>query len=157
MTRFLGTVEQKLDRKGRISIPSPFRAELAKQDTDELVLRPSHQHPCVEAWPRPAFDRMAAQMRFETFSDDADDMETVLFALSHPTRPDAEGRLTLPAHLAEHAGLTDGVAFVGRGATFQMWEPGAVRRQAAAAFARARDARLTLPAAPPLPSSAGTA
>ena len=66
MTHFLGTHQNRLDAKGRVSVPAPFRAALkARGDTDgngngtHLVLRPSHQHPCIEAWPAAEFEALS--------------------------------------------------------------------------------------------------
>ena len=61
MTHFLGTHQNRLDAKGRVSVPAPFRAALRRRwrhrngNGTHLVLRPSHQHPCIEAWPAAEF------------------------------------------------------------------------------------------------------
>ena len=62
-----------------------------------------------------------------------------LFADAHPLTIDAEGRIVLPETLKEHAQISDEVAFVGLGAMFQIWEPGALRR------AQRRSARALAP------------
>jgi MraZ protein len=147
MTQFLGTHTSKLDRKGRVSVPALFRAALERLGTDELIFRPSHRAPCIEAYARPDFERMTAGLeRLDLFSDARDDLAFALFAEALPARPDAEGRLVLPEEMVAHAGLTDAVAFVGKGRLFELWEPAAAKRQVEEARARARG--LTLPAAP---------
>jgi MraZ protein len=145
MARFMGTHTNRLDRKGRTSVPAPFRAELARLGTDEIVLRPSHRAPCLEAWPMPAFEAMAGSMdQFDVFSDAGDDMAAALFADAFPTRPDGEGRIMLPEELISHAGLGESISFLGLGKIFQIWEPAAAKRYTEEARARARERGLTM-------------
>lgn len=149
MTRFMGTHTNRLDRKGRVSVPAPFRAELARLGSDELVLRPSHKHSCLEAWPMPAFEAETGKLeQLEVFSDEHDDLAATLFADSYPMRPDGEGRIMLPEELIAHAGLSDSIAFIGLGRIFQMWEPGAGRQRNVAARQNAAAKGMTLPATP---------
>ncbi|MGA3400493.1 MAG: division/cell wall cluster transcriptional repressor MraZ [Acetobacteraceae bacterium] len=149
MTQFLGTHQNKLDAKGRVSVPAPFRAALKAQDETngtQFVLRPSHQHPCIEAWPKPVFDALADPLnRLDLFSQAHDDMAATLYADAFPVEADREGRIVLPDDLVEYAGLTDAVVFMGLGRIFQIWEPAAAERRRAEARVRARERGLTLP------------
>lgn len=148
MTQFLGTHIGKLDRKGRISVPAPFRAVLERTGSEELVLRPSHRAPCIEAWPVAAFEALASGIdRLDAFSDQADDLAAALFADAHAARADNEGRLVLPEALIASAALSDAIACVGVGRIFQIWEPEAARQRTEEARLRARERGLTLPAA----------
>jgi MraZ protein len=157
MTQFLGTHQNRLDAKGRVSIPAPFRVALKARLGEDasnggspaLVLRPSHTQPCVEGWPEPAFREVAVPLhRLDPFGADHDDLALALFGDAHPVDIDKEGRIVLPETLAAHAGLSDSVAFVGRGNIFQIWEPGAVAQRMAEARARARSVRLPLGTTP---------
>ncbi|HVC63383.1 MAG TPA: division/cell wall cluster transcriptional repressor MraZ [Acetobacteraceae bacterium] len=151
MTHFLGTHQNKLDAKGRVSVPAPFRTALkARDDTNgtHLVLRPSHQHPCIEAWPTPVFEALADPLnRLDLFSQAHDDMAATLYADAFPVEADREGRIVLPDDLVAYAGLTDAVVFMGLGRIFQIWEPAAAERRRAEARVRAREHGLTLPGA----------
>jgi MraZ protein len=145
MTRFLGTHRNRLDKKGRVSVPAEFRAELERLGSAQIILRPSHRAACLECWPEPEFARLAAGLeRFPAFSEEQEDLSASLFADAHPIRPDAEGRVVLPEELVAHAGLSEWVAFVGLGAIFQIWEPEAARRRIEEARARAKARGLTL-------------
>ncbi len=144
MSQFLGTHQNRLDTKGRVSVPASFRR--IGEAASVLVLRPSHTHPCIEAWPAPVFDQLAAPLdRLDMFSEDQDDLTTALYAEAHRVEPDKEGRISLPDSLVQHAGLTDAVSFMGLGRTFQIWEPAAASARLAAARDRARTRGLTLP------------
>ena len=147
MSQFLGTHTNRLDAKGRVSIPAPFRAALRGANGAELVLRPSHKHACIEGWPAAAFQALAAPLdELDMFGEAHDELAAALYADAHPTEPDKEGRIVLPAELIAHASLSDSVVFMGLGKTFQIWEPAAGERFRVEARERAR-AR-TLPGQP---------
>lgn len=154
MTHFLGTHQNRLDAKGRVSVPAPFRAALraltpgsaAAASGASLVLRPSHNHPCVEAWPAPLFDQLTTPLdRLDLFSEAHDDLAAALFADAYPVETDREGRIVLPEPMVAHAGLSDMVVFMGVGRTFQIWRPEAAERRRAEARERAKTQGLTLP------------
>ncbi len=150
----MGTHQSRFDAKGRMSVPAPFRAVLrahagaAVPGEASLIIRPSHTLPCLEGWPATTFANLGARFdNVDLFSEDQDDMVTALYADACAVEPDKEGRIVVPENLVEHAGLTDAVMFMGVGARFQIWEPGAAleRKKVARQGAAARG--LTLPAA----------
>src|SRR5947209_6585299 len=103
MTHFLGTHQNRLDAKGRVSVPAPFRAALRSfgaasgangegQNGGGIVLRPSHKHPCIEAWPTAVFQQLATPLeRLDLFSEEHDDMAAALYADAFPVESDKEG------------------------------------------------------------------
>lgn len=150
MSHFLGTHLNRLDSKGRVSVPSPFRTALRARAGETgpiaLVLRRSHKHPCVEAWPTDTFEALAAPLsQLDVFGEDQEDMATVLYAGAYPVEADREGRIVLHEKLVAHAALKDAVAFMGVGKIFQIWEPAAAERREQQAEERARQRSLTLP------------
>ena len=108
MTQFLGTHQNRLDAKGRVSVPAPFRAVLRALNGAEpesagqerrrpVVLRPSHKHPCIEAWPGSVFQQLATPLeRLDLFSEEHDDLAAALYADAFPVESDKEGRIVLP-------------------------------------------------------------
>lgn len=141
MTQFLGTHKSRLDAKGRVSIPAPFRNALKAEGakTAPLILRPSHKHPCVEGWPPEAFHALAKPMNaLDVFSEDQDDLATALYADAWSLEADADGRIVLPRDLIEHAKLGETVEFMGIGGIFQIWEPEAAAQRRADARAKSR-------------------
>lgn len=157
----MGSHHNRLDAKGRVSIPAPFRNELkAEAGGAALVLRPSHNHPCIEGWPAAAFAELSASLdQIDVFSAEREDLAMALYADAYSVEPDKEGRIVLPDSLIDHAGLTDAVVFTGAGKTFLIWEPAAAerRRQEARERARARSTPGTRPAPPPAPAPTGGA
>ena len=151
MGQFLGTHLNRIDAKGRVSIPAPFRAALramSDEGTAPLILRQSHAHPCVEGWPARVFEALATPLdRLDVFGEDHEDLAQVLYSDAYPVESDKEGRIVLPDPLVQHAGLSDTIVFMGLGRTFQIWEPAAAERRRAEARERARARRLTIPGA----------
>jgi MraZ protein len=154
MSHFLGTHLNRIDAKGRVSIPAPFRAvlrALSVEGAAPLVLRQSHAHPCVEGWPTQAFEQLATPLnQLDMFGEDHEDLAQVLYSDAYPVESDKEGRIVLPEILLQHASLSESVVFMGLGRTFQIWEPQAAERRRAEARERARTKRLTLPGSPQL-------
>ncbi len=148
VSQFLGTHQNRLDAKGRVSVPAPFRNALKGADGSAgLVFRPSHKHRCIEGWPAPVFNALSGRLEnLDLFSEEHDDMAAALYADAYPIDPDKEGRVMLPEQLVQHAGLTDSVLFMGLGRIFQIWEPAAAAEFRTAAAERTR-ARGTLRAA----------
>jgi|BEDMetMinimDraft_2_1075160.scaffolds.fasta_scaffold04701_3 MraZ protein len=158
MTHFLGTHQNKLDAKGRVSVPAPFRAALRLLGGEEggIILRPSHTHPCIEAWPPALFHSLTQSLdRLEFFSEAHDDLAAALYADAYPVEADREGRIVLPDPLIAHAGLGESVVFMGLGRIFQIWQPEAAQRRREEARARARARGFTLPALAAVPPAGG--
>lgn len=146
MTQFMGTHENRLDAKGRVSIPAPFRNLLKNGDgIAELVLRPSHEHPCLEGWRPASFAALSAPLdKLDMFSEEYENLSYSLFARSCQLESDKEGRVVVPDQLKKFAGLTGGVTFIGLGRIFEIWEPDGAARRLAEIDARVRAHRLTL-------------
>ncbi len=145
MALFLSTFVNKVDRKGRVSVPAPFRAQIVGQTFNGIVGFRSFRQPAIEAC---GIDRMTnlseSLDELDQFSEAQDDLAATIFADAHQLQFDSEGRVMLPSLLVEHADITDAAAFVGRGATFQIWQPDAFRAHQETARNRTRDQGATL-------------
>jgi MraZ protein len=151
MGQFSGYFLNKLDQKGRVSVPSTYRDVLKlssrKGDKDmplaPVVLRPSHQQPCIEGWTETAYDALKAHFdSYDLFSEDYEDLSVALFGDAMETATDSDGRIIVPDYMREHAGLPDTVMFIGGKDKFQLWEPEAGRRRLAEAKARIKSLTL---------------
>lgn len=142
MSVFLGTHQNRFDAKGRVSIPASFRNALKALQSGEgalVILRPSHLHPCIEAWPPSSFGALARPLDdIDIFSEEHDDLAASLYADAYPIDSDKEGRIIIPDMLKHHAELTDDVTFMGLGRVFQIWEPGAAVKRREEARLRTR-------------------
>src|SRR6516165_9628429 len=120
---FFSTFVNKVDRKGRVSVPATFRAAVADQSFPGIIVFPSFKHAALDASGIKRMEEMSSRMdTLEEFSEDHENLG-MLFASSHSLPFDPEGRIILPEMLAEHAHIGDSAAFVGLGKSFQIWEP----------------------------------
>ncbi len=137
MALFVGTVVNKVDRKGRVSVPASFRAALVGQSFAGIVVFPSYKHKALECCAIDFMEQLSLSLyEIDTFSAQQDDLAETIFGEAHQLPFDSEGRIMLPAPLLEHAEIGEMAAFVGRGPRFQIWQPKA--REAFAASVRER-------------------
>ena len=136
---FLSTYVNKVDRKGRVSVPATFRTSLAAQRFPGIVAfrhtnirRSRQQHRANGGAGRPA-SRCSRK-----FSDEHENLAHCCLPRLSELPFDTEGRVVLPADLAQHAFITDSAAFVGLGKSFQIWEPGRFAEHLANLRERAR-------------------
>jgi MraZ protein len=151
MSNFFGSHLNRLDAKGRVSVPASFRNALKSLDTNaegsvSMFLRPSHNHPCIDAWPKPFFEGLAKFLdRYELFSREYEDLSSTIYSEAFLVDSDKEGRIILSEMLMSHAGLTDNCVFMGTGRTFQIWEPAAAKRRTAEARQNSHAHGLAMP------------
>lgn len=142
MKSFIGTFVNKIDAKGRISVPAPFRAVLQAKNLSGVTCYPALTGPCIEGC---GLDRIEAMV--ETLPDDPipgvdeDAIAHLIFASARDLPFDGGGRIVLPADFLKKAGLSEQGAFVGKGRTFQIWEPEALGAAQADMFERAMSER----------------
>jgi len=125
MGLFLSTFVNKIDSKGRISVPANFRASLAQESFQGVVLFRSYKHEAIEGCGYKRIENMSQAIDTQTdiFSDIQDNLTASIFADCVQLPFDGEGRIVLPVDFMAFANLKDKAAFVGRGQTFQIWSP----------------------------------
>lgn len=151
MALFLSTTINKVDRKGRVSVPAAFRAVLSGQAFHGIVAFPSFKHPAVQCGGMEWMEKLGAGVdAYDMFSDEHDTLTAALFANAQQLSFDGEGRVLLPESLIAHASLSDQAAFVGRGPLFEVWNPETFAAYQADAVKQAAEKGLTLrPGTPP--------
>jgi len=134
MLVFTGTHINKVDRKGRVSVPAPFRATLAKAGAAEIAVFPSYGLKALEGFGPDAMAALADDTfaSYSFYAPDRNNLATQIFELTRQLEWDPEGRVMLPDDLLSHAGIVDAAAFVGKGRFFQIWAPETLKAQRAA-------------------------
>ena len=158
MTAFMSTVIGKIDAKGRVSVPSVFRAAAVAQGFKGVYLYPSFTERAIEGGGQLLMDNVNQMVgQLDPYSEERDALATALFADSHQLNFDGDGRVTLPTALLDHAGIDKSLTFVGLGAKFQIWEPEvfADHRSKARELAKQHRGMLRSLAGGPLPDKAG--
>jgi MraZ protein len=124
MDGFVATFVNRLDQKGRVSVPAPFRAVLAREGQEGVYCYPALDRPAIDAGGAELRAAIATRLQpFETFSDDYEILSTAFYGESRILKIDPDGRVILPEEFRAYAGVTDTAVFVGQGFKFQIWEP----------------------------------
>lgn len=142
MPLFLSTYSNKIDKKGRVSLPASFRSALAETGSEDPVAFPSFVNASIEGWSQERMQKLVDRIdAFDPFSEEHDDFAMSVPSESRHLKLDGEGRIMLPEPFLIHTGITDLVAFVGRGNTFQIWQPEKYAAHSIEAKSRARERR----------------
>ena len=129
MDRFLSSAVNRIDAKGRVSVPSHFRLIVQKRGYGELYAVRSLDAPSLDVGGPDlldAFEKRIAQE--DPFFQAGDDMSFHFYGDGAFLKLDQDGRITVTDFIREHTGISTEVAFVGRGHYFQMWEPARLAR-----------------------------
>ena len=117
---FTGEYRHTVDEKGRLAVPSRFRADLAQGGQVSKWI-----DGCVALHPRDEWEALAKQIDTLPFTDPgARTLRRHLYGSAFEVSLDRQGRFVLPPPLREAAGLESEVVVVGAGARLEFWSPG---------------------------------
>ena len=130
--RFRGEFHQKVDAKGRVSIPADFRRVLESGDPqwsegkapEFVIVYGDHRRAYLECYTMEAaaeVDQQIADM--PRGSMDRRMLERLFNGLSLKTSIDETGRIVLPQKLRTKIDLGEEAYFIASGDTFQIWKP----------------------------------
>jgi MraZ protein len=124
MDRFLSSATNRIDAKGRVSVPAHFRAVLVKRGYSELYALRALDVAALDVGGMDLLDRYEERIALEDpFLQTADDMSFFCHGDGAFLKLDQDGRITVSDFIRDHTGITTDIAFVGRGHFFQIWEP----------------------------------
>ena len=122
--RFLSNAVNRVDSKGRVSVPALFRTVLQRRGLGELYALQAIDMPAIDTGGTDLLERYEERLaQDDPFLRSSDDMSIFFHGDGAFLKPDGEGRISVTDFIREHTGITDEVAFVGRGHFFQMWKP----------------------------------
>lgn len=138
MAGFVSHFTNRLDAKGRVSIPAPFRAVLARDGYEGLYCIASPHSAAIDAGGNALLGEIETRLEaFAKLTPDHDALAMALFGVSETPKIDSDGRMMVSDLVREHTGITDQVTFAGLGYKFQIWEPEKFREHRAEATKRA--------------------
>ncbi|WP_163268074.1 division/cell wall cluster transcriptional repressor MraZ [Chelativorans alearense] len=124
MDRFLSSAINRIDAKGRVSVPAHFRSVVQRRGFADLYALRALDVPAMDVGGPDLLDRYEERIAVEDpFLQTADDMSFFVHGDGSFLKLDQDGRITVTDFVREHTGITSQVAFVGRGLFFQIWEP----------------------------------
>ena len=120
---FLSSYENKIDKKGRVSVPATFRSHLSSMGYNGFISYPSFNHAALEACSQDRIERLSQTIDSLNPFEEKRDFATSILSESENLQFDTEGRVSLSKKLLNHANIKYNVLFVGLGKTFQIWSP----------------------------------
>ena len=121
---FLSAYENRLDKKGRVSVPASFRSYLNNLGYNSVICYPSFNYPSIEGCSQNRIEKISDSIdSLNPFEEKRDIFATSVLSESINLHFDSEGRISIPYNLLDHAKIKNTMLFVGQGKTFQIWEP----------------------------------
>ena len=121
---FLSNYENKIDKKGRVSVPATFRSYLNSMGYNGFISYPSFNHSALEACSQDRIEKLSSTIdTLNPFEEKRDYFATSILSESENLQFDTEGRVSFSNKLLNHAKIKNDILFVGLGKTFQIWEP----------------------------------
>ncbi len=134
--RFFGNFEYTIDGKGRLAVPVTFRKKLGP-DEDAFILIPGRFN-TIEVHPYSEWsdyeDRVLRHQPEHT--EEAQRFSILAYSMAGEATLDVQGRILLPKHLRDWAGIAQNVIIAGAGRFFLIWEPEKYRQFVAEAMPR---------------------
>tara|TARA_B100000579_G_C22340883_1_gene624877 strand:- start:13 stop:480 length:468 start_codon:yes stop_codon:yes gene_type:complete len=126
---FLSTYENRIDKKGRVSVPANFRSHLSNLGYNGVICYPSFNNQSIEACSQDRIEKISSAIdSLNPFEEKRDFFSTSILSESVNLQFDSEGRISLTSKLIKHAKIKNTMLFVGQGQTFQIWEPAAFEK-----------------------------
>lgn len=145
MALFLSTFSNKIDSKGRVSVPAQFRLSLTNENFSGIVVYESFVNECIEGCDMDRIKRLSDSIdNLDPFSDERDAFATTILGGAVQLSFDTDGRVILPESLLKKSAIKDRVVFVGKGPTFEIWQPEKFENYAAKAKESAKEKRSLL-------------
>ena len=117
---FLSTSHNKIDKKGRVSVPRNFRTYLDLEG-GSLILFKSLQFKCIEGTTLKRIGQYVEAIdEIDTMSKEASILR-MMMADSFEIKYDNEGRINIPESLLSYANINGMAVFTGIGKSFMIW------------------------------------
>ena len=136
MKAYFGTFFNKLDGKGRVSVPAPYRAVLQARGLTSIAAHPAPFDPYIVAAGLDRFDGLGSQLTDSFLPRPGNEDAEYVMSELRELPLDGDGRIVLPDEFIAHAKLTDQVGFEGQTSFFRLWEPSALQDLKKARLAR---------------------
>ena len=124
MRLFLSQYTNKIDVKGRVSVPADFRTSLKTEFFSGIIAFRSYKFKAIEGLDFERMKEIADSIdNLDFFSESKNDLATTILSDSYKIPFDGEGRICIPNELLKFANIKNQATFVGRGSSFQIWNP----------------------------------
>ena len=123
MNSIIGTYECKVDAKGRLLIPAPFKKQLSATLQDGFVLKRSVFQPCLELYPMAEWNLMMNKInKLNRFVKKNNDFIRRFTAGVKVVEIDALGRLLVPKDLVAFASISKDLVLSSAVNIVEIWD-----------------------------------
>ena len=121
--RFLGTIEAKIDDKGRAFLPASMRKMMKDAVKERMVMRRDLFQPCLVLYPEDVWNRQmdSLRQRLNRWNKAHQQLFRSFVAEAEPIVLDGTGRLLIPRRCKEQIGIGQDIRFIGMGDTIEIW------------------------------------
>ena len=123
MTAFVGKFLNKIDKKGRVSVPALWRPKLLGAEFSGIVAQLTNGYNSVDGYSQKYLERYQDWLDKQDPLMEGNEYEATLIFGSSMLPFDREGRVLLPELIRKKAQLENDALFVGMGRKFRIWEP----------------------------------
>ena len=118
---FYGEHEHRLDKKGRVIIPSEFR-EVSKENYVEKFFLTRGLDTCLFMFPEEEWRSQEAKFKNIPFTKkDSRNFNRLFFSGAVLLVPDKQGRILIPAYLKNYAGIKKEIMIIGVSNRIEIW------------------------------------
>jgi len=118
---FYGEHEHKLDKKGRIIIPSAFRIA-SKENYVEKFFVTRGLDKCLFMFPEDEWRQEEAKFKGMSFTKrETRKFNRLFFSGAQPIVPDKQGRILVPSYLKNYAGIKKEIMLIGVSSRIEIW------------------------------------
>lgn len=119
---FRGQFQHSVDAKGRISLPARFREAVAGRSGERFVLTPALFDPCLHLYPLDAWEAFEAKVaELPSLDPHIVRFRRLYVSAAVECELDKAGRVLVPTHLREAAGLDKEALWAGMGRHLELW------------------------------------
>lgn len=112
-----------LDAKGRLAIPTRYRAELQEKEQGQLICTADIRQPCLLLYPLSEWEIIEQKLlQLPNFDETGRRLQRVMLGYATECELDKTGRILLSPALRQHAALEKEIMLVGQLNKFEIWQ-----------------------------------
>ena len=120
---FIGRYLNKVDKKGRVSVPAGWRPSLISKDFSGIIAQSSLSEKAIDAYPRDYLELLQGKLDLNDPLLEENEYESTVIFGGSVLSFDSEGRVVLSVSLRNEINLASEALFVGMGRRFRIWNP----------------------------------
>ena len=120
---FIGRYLNKVDKKGRVSVPAGWRPSLISKDLSGIIAQSSLSEKAIDAYPRDYLELLQGKLDLNDPLLEENEYESTVIFGGSVLSFDSEGRVVLSDSLRNEINLVSEALFVGMGRRFRIWNP----------------------------------